>query len=376
MIPSETKARISLPYADWPEADRHAWSNSSKPARFGVVKRPLADWSPGQVASAARWYGGWLNYSFSVDPASVDELPTERMNPSRLVGYLKDLHARVTPPSLARGVCDLYGIMTSIAPEQDWTWFRDVRRLASENARHYPPKPKQFVHAGELVKVGRHLLAAAYGGAEELVDPIAFRDGLIILMLIMVPVRITQFSAVEPAKHFLQDESCEWVVHWDAPETKTRRADDHPVPKPLIELLRIYFDVVRPALRARRPKSQNAETLWVGNSGITIGSQTLRKIIQARTKAALGRAVNPHVFRSSAATTYVLEAPEHAMEAGALLGHTNFDTTQRYYLLGHRVKAIKMAHAALEAVANRGAARSNAGRAASDTSRAIDCTAL
>jgi len=85
-------------------------------------------------------------------------------------------------------------------------------------------------------------------------------------------------------------------------------------------------------------------------AGQPISSQTLRKIIETRTSAALGYAVNPHAFRASAASSYAIEAPDHAREAPALLDHSNPRTTERYYLLGQREKHLLAAQAALRRV--------------------------
>src|ERR1019366_9841646 len=76
----------------------------------------------------------------------------------------------------------------------------------------------------------------------------------------------------------------------------------------------------------------------------------IRKIIKQRTAEGLGATILPHAFRTSAATTFVLENPEHAIEASALLSHTDFRTTEKHYLAGRRQMAVKVAHQALRRV--------------------------
>jgi integrase/recombinase XerD len=53
--------------------------------------------------------------------------------------------------------------------------------------------------------------------------------------------------------------------------------------------------------------------------------------IRSRTKAGLGVASNPHLFRDNAATTMALADPEHVRLAAPLLGHRTTATTERYY---------------------------------------------
>ena len=55
-------------------------------------------------------------------------------------------------------------------------------------------------------------------------------------------------------------------------------------------------------------------------------------LIRARTKAAFGKALNPHLFRDAAATTIAISSPEHVRSAAPLLGHRTFTTTERHYI--------------------------------------------
>ena len=53
--------------------------------------------------------------------------------------------------------------------------------------------------------------------------------------------------------------------------------------------------------------------------------------IRARTKEQFGIALNPHLFRDSAATTMAIADPANVRLAAPLLGHRTFTTTERYY---------------------------------------------
>jgi hypothetical protein len=77
------------------------------------------------------------------------------------------------------------------------------------------------------------------------------------------------------------------------------------------------------------------------------GDQIIRKIIKWRTAEALGASIPPQVLRTSAATTFVLEHPEHAMEASTLRSNTDFSNSEQYYLVGCRQMAVQVAHQAL-----------------------------
>jgi integrase len=192
-------------------------------------------------------------------------------------------------------------------------------------------------------------MQGACNATDEVVDPAAFRDGLIIALLATVPVRIHAFSLIRIGQHLNRQAQGGWTLDWTGDETKGRRPDHWPFPDFLTQALEVYLHVVRPALVARETNAASADhRLWIGVGGGPIGDQTIRKIIKARTAAAFGKPVHPHAFRTSAATTHVIENPEHAIEASALLAHTDFRITEKHYLAGRRQLAVRIAHRGLE----------------------------
>lgn len=334
----EPQHRRALPMQEWPAQDRALWDAAQAECPFTVERLPLSKWCLRQRHEAAHNYGIWLQYLAQTMPALLAEPPDARITPARLGQFLMERQTQIQIGTLAKSVADLYGIMISLAPSGDWNWLRQMRHLVSTQARRQPAKAKALTCATSLLAVGKNLIEAACAGTSSPQDPVAFRDGLILLMLILVPVRITQFSMIRLDEHLLQSADGEWQLRWQASETKTRREITYPLPPELAEILYLYIEQVRPRLLARARVPAITARLWIGVSGAAISAQVLRKIIGSRTKEALGYPVNPHAFRSSAASSYAIAAPEYAREAAALLDHNSFQTTERYYLLGQRQK--------------------------------------
>jgi site-specific recombinase XerD len=71
---------------------------------------------------------------------------------------------------------------------------------------------------------------------------------------------------------------------------------------------------------------------------------TLGHLVKARTRAAFGRAVNPHLFRDAAATSVAIEDPAHVRIAAQVLGHGAFATTERHYNLARGQEAADSWH--------------------------------
>ena len=69
-----------------------------------------------------------------------------------------------------------------------------------------------------------------------------------------------------------------------------------------------------------------------------------------RTRALFGTAINPHAFRSIAATFLAESSPGDALHARPLLGHRQPDTTERYYVSASQFEAARSISGALRAI--------------------------
>ena len=57
------------------------------------------------------------------------------------------------------------------------------------------------------------------------------------------------------------------------------------------------------------------------------------------TRARFGHAINPHLFRDSAATSTAIEDPEHVHIVRSILGHTTGQSGERYYIHAQSLEA-------------------------------------
>ena len=324
-----------------------AWAEITELDRLGTPRTRVGSWSPGTQKLAKRDYGAWLRF-LGECKASVLAAPlATRFRYDPIVEFIRVERERLNGRSMARRLVCLFGIAVSLDPAQDWSWFRALVNRASRYADSLPRPVKPLYSARSLVAVGRRLIDTAYAADGTLTDPVAFRDGFILMSLTAVPVRITPFSTIRIGEHLRQDDSGQWALHWTAKETKTRKADSWTIPSALVPVLEAYLAHVRPALLVPGRPSASSDALWIGVSGAPIGSQTLRKIIKSRTAAAFDRPINPHMFRTIAASSYAIDYTDRAIEAAGVLGHTDFRTTERYYLAGRRHQATSRAHAAI-----------------------------
>ncbi|WP_287849468.1 site-specific integrase [Acidiphilium sp.] len=338
---------LSLPFNQWPESDQRAWAEITALDLLGIPLTRVASWSPGTQQLAKRDYGAWLRFLAERRAAFYENPPATRFQRDLMVEFIRAEQQRLNNRSIALRLACLFRIAINLDPTLDWSWFRDIVNRACRHAASLPRPIKPLYSARSVIAAGQKLIDDSYGLDDTLVDPVAFRDGLILMLLTAMPVRITPFSAIDIGKHLRQGDNGQWTLHWAPEETKTRHADFWTIPPALASALDAYLAHVRPALLTRSSRPTSSSKLWIGMSGSPIGTQTLRKIIKLRTATAFGRPINPHLFRTVAASSYVIDHTDRAIEAAGVLGHASFRTTEMYYLSSRRHTAITRAHVTL-----------------------------
>src|SRR4030095_350682 len=115
-------------------------------------------------------------------------------------------------------------------------------------------------------------------------------------------------------------------------ETKTGRPIDVEVPHHLTPYLEQYLRLHRNGLLRKRPRgAKPTMALWVSKSGQKMNEPAMRTNIKSRTKLVFGHAINPHLFRDCAATSFATDDPEHVRCIAPLLGHTTLATSEKHY---------------------------------------------
>ncbi|MEI6203008.1 MAG: site-specific integrase [Enhydrobacter sp.] len=179
-----------------------------------------------------------------------------------------------------------------------------------------------------------------------------YRDGLIIALMAARPLRIRNFQDIELLRTLVYRSGTYWLVFGED-ETKTGRPVDIEVPRPLTPYLESYLRLHRSILLAKRPAGTKPTTaLWVSRSGEKMQEPAMRENIKRRTKIVFGHAINPHLFRDCAATSFATDDPEHVRCIAALLGHTTLATSDTYYDQARMVTAARLFSATMMKIRN------------------------
>jgi integrase/recombinase XerD len=332
--------RACLPVAKWPDLDRALWLAACAPADLldeSIGAR--ADHSFASNRKAAKGYGRWLTFLAFDDPGCLTEPPASRITEARVKAYIDGLNAlgNGTQTVLAR-LQELGEVAKIMGPGQSWTF---INRLASRvRARHKPVRTKSNLKlSDELLSLGIQLIDQALS-ASGLRAAVLHRDGLLIALLSLVPLRRRNIASLELGRNLLQQNSG-WLIALDGTETKTHAPLEMAWPNELIDPLEDYLETHRPLLAEQRGRWSKPvdKALWVSTDGSPMTEMAIYDRIRLRTKDAFGVAVNPHLFRDAAATTLAIADPQHVRVAAPLLGHRTFTTTERHYLQARGLEA-------------------------------------
>jgi site-specific recombinase XerD len=338
--------RRCLPVAEWPLQDREAWEAILRPAGFLDEASPAAGWAPESRRGVAKSYGRFLSWLSGTGQLDRNAGPLERIGPDRVTAFVAHLRGLNADRTVINRLIHLEMLTRALAPTRDWSFLRQWQRRLEPETRDISRKLRRLRRTDECVELGFELMhQARFKGTAPASwrQSVLYRDGLMLALLALRPLRLGNFAGLTLERHVLQRAGM-WWIHIPKAETKTRRRPiNEPFPECLVQPLDRYLQHVRPALIAHRHGEGDPHhaRLWVASGGRPLPDRTVHGRITLRTKAAFGQPMNPHLFRDAAATTYAIAAPEQVHDAAALLGHADFRTTEAYYRLSQSVAACR-----------------------------------
>ncbi len=338
--------RKHLAYANWPERDRRAWEALFVEGDLFDDRGAACHWRPTTRRSNATHYARWLTWLEDKGALDPSVSPADRVSEERITAFGRDLMSRKTPRTVATSLIGLKCVIKRMAPEQDWRWLMDLTNRLDSWAL------PSVDHRNRILPADRILRRCLSELDLLLPDPAPrsraaqrYRDILMIALLTVWPLRIRNFAALRFGEH-VQLVGTEWRLEVPGAQTKTSQ----PVRLVLPELLRPEFEhylaVVRPALR--RPP--HPADLWPGAKGSRLSENTIYQTVMRLTDELFGVRINPHSFRSIAATTLAVSSADDALHARPLLGHRLPETTAKHYIKARQLDASRKVSAALRLI--------------------------
>jgi integrase len=259
------RVKLYLPYAAWPVEDRTRWE-----VAFQVGTELFEDSGPAAHLAERTW-----------QPKSCGGV------------------------TIAIYLYHLWFTLRYICPSEDWSWLLTISKRIAAQAK---PKPEKhhLVTSETLYALGIELMDYGNGNAAKnisMTHALAYRDGLIIALLALIPLRRRTLAALRIGKHLVQSGDL-WALDIPAEDTKTKRPLEFPISAELSGRIDLYLK----QFRCRIPRAETHDGVWASSRANVRGAKDL-------------------------------------------LGHASFDTTEKYYIMAQSRIA---GHALARAIGNTG----------------------
>jgi integrase/recombinase XerD len=328
------------PIARWPTIDQGAWQAATTPPTLltDTTTGAAAHWSPKTAKSVKKRYGQFLYWFDSAYGSPEATSPIDRMTNEVIEAYVRFVVAQypgpdgsvsVTAYSMTRDLREAVRVMWPDLGLSHLT--RIVRRL---DVRRQPVRRKveRIVELTDLFKVGLAHMKAAEADTD--LPPreraAKFRDGLIVALLAMRPVRLENLHNMNLGHQVLIRDDDGVAFHFPAEELKWRAGPplSFPLPKELDAAFQRYLTFHRKLL----VRDSVTDALWLTIRSTAMSVQALYQQIVTVTKVRLGRPVNPHLFRDCAATYVARHDPTHVSIIARILDHSTLRTAEQHYI--------------------------------------------
>ncbi|RVT89280.1 hypothetical protein EOD42_25485 [Rhodovarius crocodyli] len=338
-VPPRRTKRPRVEFEQWPASDRAAWEMARKPSGFLSPGGKGATWRPASSDSLVGNYGRWLGFLQSRGWLFDSEAPADRVTQPRILALIDMLQQDYAPVTATVAVSQLLMALNAMCPASDWAWLRNARANLQREALPLRHKSERVQESREIVDLGHQLMQQAE--ALTMTDPERaanlYRDGFMIALLAMRPFRRRNFLSIEIGRHLLRSGSS-WSFSFAAEETKNGRVIAREFPSELLPCLTRYLERHRPCLRrstkggSSTDRASAVNRLWISSRGNPMSLTAFARSIAHHTERHFGRAMHPHAFRHSAATSMARVDPAHAYVAMDVLDHADIATTQRHYI--------------------------------------------
>jgi integrase/recombinase XerD len=334
--------RRCKPLAEWPAPDLARWQAALVPGDLledGGSRARHAEYSNRNAISG---YGRWLTLLERQGLLEAASSPADRITQVRVAAYIADLEKHNATQTLLNRMPELAAVAAVMDPHRDWSW---IYRMHSQiRSRHRPARPKRHRLAPiqELSDLGLALMTEAERENTDCARAVAYRDGLIVALLAARPLRLRNLAGLA-LDRTLVSRGTQWWIEFPESDTKTKEVIELPWPEALVGYLETYLARHRGVLAGlRKGSTLVGDALWLSKKGLPMDKRTIYACITARTRAALGWPINPHLFRDCVTTSIAIDDPDHVRVALPLLGHRAISTTEHYYNQARSVEANRL----------------------------------
>lgn len=335
-------------FDDWPAADQEAWDVALRDGDVLDEPGPLAHYSPDRLISVRSAYGRWLGFLNGDLFVGIGSSGVSHIERDRVSRYFEALRCDLAPRSVVTYLEDLGYAVKGMSPNVDVGFIISAGRYMRQFTRSTRNKRARLRPSAELYDLGLELMQEAGATSGRVKAAVLYRDGLIIALLAVRPIRVRNLASIEIGRHLVARGEAYWL-EFPAEEVKNRRPLEFPLPGELAEPLERYLAQHHPVFvaQAKCPENGISSNLWLSRLGTPITTHRMWWNICKRTEQKFGHPINPHLFRDAAATSVAIEDPAHVYMIVRLLGHASLSVAEKHYNQATSLEAARRMQAEL-----------------------------
>lgn len=324
------RSKTQLPYDDWPTEDRQSWESAFRRGDFLDESGAGAHLALATRANLKAAYSRLLGFFVAQFPERLDRPAAMRIERETIATYVEHLRQSRGDTSIAIELHHLRLALRLVCPTADWEWILTITKRIAGRAKRKPQK-HHLVTSERLYALGVELMDLAVedaraAGSISKASAFAYRDGLIIALIAILPLRRRTLAALRIGKQLVKSGNF-WTLDIGGEDTKNWRALDLPISATVSARIDVYLEKFRKHI----PRAIAHHGLWASNKGRPMDDGTIYDMVRRRTRKAFGFPVNLHRFRHAAATFWSIRDPQNIQGAKDLLGHVSFRTTEKHY---------------------------------------------
>ena len=324
-----------LPLEHWPKADHDAFDAAYRSGDiFDESRGPGAHHSEGWRRMIRTTWRRWLGFLTDHYPADLMKPSVERITPELVRAFVEHLSSEVRPTTVAIAVAHIYAAACLFAPERDWRWLASLKaRLASRCSAE--DRFDRLVPAWHTLDLGIVMMEEA--DTLQTVDRQQerhYRDGLIIALISVWPIRRRSIAGLSVSRHVEVDADGINLLLYPE-DTKSKRGESFRIPDELLPYLLRYLKEIRLRFRGYRPH----DGLWASSKGCPLSAGRIYDLVRARIMARFGKDMGLHDFRRAAATFIATDAPAQIGIIPGVLQHASPYAGEQHYNLAGSVEA-------------------------------------
>ena len=349
------RVKLYLSYEAWPEQDRNRWDAAFKSGTELFDDRgPAAHLAEPTRLMLLDAYARFLAFLSTHDIGLLARTPAARIDRKIVESYVGWQPASCGRVTIAANLGRLRHTLHYICPGEDWSWISTIANRIAAQAEHTPER-HHLVTSETLCALGIELMDRAITKANateniSLACALGYRDGLMIALLALIPLRRRTLAALRIGRQLVRSGD-HWALDIPARDIKTKRPLEYPISAELSGHIDLYLN----QFRCQIPGARAHDYLWASKDGGPMLDKTIYAKIRRCTREALGFPVNPHRFRRAAATLWSSRDPANVRGVKDLLGHASFGTTEKHYVMAQSRVAGRTLARAVEAKRKGGA---------------------